>query len=880
MDGGDVSRTGRIMTHTVVPESHIEAAIAAVAARCLRPTTRFDADTPFALLGIDSLGTIEMAAALEESLGCELPPDLLAGCDDARALALRIARLRESTAVIEAEDAFDLMFADAVLPNDVSPPQQHGVSTDLRRAKRILLTGATGFLGNALLDELITSSDARIVCLVRATAARREGNRDRIRFMTGDLAQPRLGLGEARFRTLAGSVDAIVHCGAAVNWVYPYAQLRGANVLGTLELLRLAAVRGVPFHFISSLSACYSSSGPRRTDETFDALPHLRGVQLGYAQTKIVAEAMVREAARRGLPARIYRPALISGHSSSGAYNRDDLITALVRGCVHMGTAPDLDWRLDCQPVDSVARAIVRLSREHGEIFHLGHPHPRHWRECVLWMRMYGYPLHLVPYHTWLRQLDRETRSATSAGSEHPLRPLRSFFLDRRRGTGLTLPELYEEDRRSNATSARTHSLLAGLGDATPPLDAALLDTYFMAFREQGDLPAPMTLHASAASERKLSLDANLLAELLGRDVRHVQITGTGSDHSIVSELTAWRSGRASGLFRAIATLADGSTLRMRLKSKASDEDVITVGGSLAAIVDPAIGEAYARSSDRLGFAMSHHREVQIYRQVDARFVRHAPALLGSILDDARGIWLLALEDVEDAVLRDCVDDPNAWTRGHIAYALDGLAALHAIWYDRDAELRRAPWIGYVPSTAGMRDMSDLWAALAHHSSPSFSSWAHPDMSAVQQHLIESIDSWWPWMEATPRTLIHNDFNPRNACLRPATFRLIAYDWELATIGAPQRDLAEFLCFVLAPDTTRTDLQGWIEYYRLALQRETGAAIDPTAWLRGFHAALCELLLNRLAMYAVVHRVRPQPFLPRLVRTWHRLYELTRTEER
>ena len=164
------------MTHTVVPEPHIEAAIAAVAARCLRPTTRFDADTPFALLGIDSLSTIEMAAALEESLGCELPPDLLAGCDDARALALRITRLRESAAVIEHEDAFDLMFADAVLPDDVCPLQQHHVSTDLRRAKRILLTGATGFLGNALLDELIRSSDARIVCLVRASADRRQGN--------------------------------------------------------------------------------------------------------------------------------------------------------------------------------------------------------------------------------------------------------------------------------------------------------------------------------------------------------------------------------------------------------------------------------------------------------------------------------------------------------------------------------------------------------------------------------------------------------------------------------------------------------------------------------------------------------------------------------
>ena len=75
--------------------------------------------------------------------------------------------------------------------------------------------------------------------------------------------------------------------------------------------------------------------------EDFDSLPELRGIHLGYAQTKVVAEALVREAGRRGLPVHIYRPALITGHSLTGAFNRDDLVSALVRGSIHMGVAPD-----------------------------------------------------------------------------------------------------------------------------------------------------------------------------------------------------------------------------------------------------------------------------------------------------------------------------------------------------------------------------------------------------------------------------------------------------------------------------------------------------------------------------------------------------------
>ena len=65
----------------------------------------------------------------------------------------------------------------------------------------------------------------------------------------------------------------------------------------------------------------------------------------------------------RGLPVRIYRPALISGDSRTGAFNRDDILTTLIRGCVHMGAAPDLDWTLDTY-VTRIAPQRAALSVE------------------------------------------------------------------------------------------------------------------------------------------------------------------------------------------------------------------------------------------------------------------------------------------------------------------------------------------------------------------------------------------------------------------------------------------------------------------------------------------------------------------------------------
>jgi len=71
--------------------------------------------------------------------------------------------------------------------------------------------------------------------------------------LPGDLARPDLGLSPGEFRELARSIDIIYHAGAIVNFIYPYEELRAANVTGTREVIRLAGLgRGVPVHYVSS----------------------------------------------------------------------------------------------------------------------------------------------------------------------------------------------------------------------------------------------------------------------------------------------------------------------------------------------------------------------------------------------------------------------------------------------------------------------------------------------------------------------------------------------------------------------------------------------------------------------------------------------------
>lgn len=844
----------------------VEGLIAAAAARCLRlPVEVVGRDVPFARLGLDSLGCLELADDLETALGMPVPADALVESTTVRSLCATL------TGGVT-EDAADRMRADAELAIDIHPRPGTG-TTSLTAARHVLLTGATGFLGSALLEVLLKRTRAHVTCLVRPGVrsgfASRAGARSQIlrsgtsadanpdltpevEVVRGDLTLPLAGLTNDAWRRLVSRTDAIVHAGASINWIAGYDALRDVNVVGTRELLRLAAEAGASFHFISSVSVCYSTVGPRTVDERHDPFAALDGLHFGYAQSKAVAESLVRQAGARGLGTRIYRPAFISGHSRTGDFNRDDMLSRLIAGCVRMGAAPDLDWRLDALPVDNVAAAILALSAEPGEgAWHLTHPRPRHWRECVLWMRLYGYDVTLVPYREWTARL-----RGAATDPDHPLRPLRSFFLDELDG-GLTIPELHEQSRAPRLDANRTSAAIGRAGVTIAPLDAELMDRYFTAFVNDGTLHEP---------RRRMPRRGG------GIDLRGLAVQPFDAGHSIISELTAWQSGGACGLFGTRG--AAGQPLILKVTAHA--DDVRTVGEALAGLCGERLGSAYRELGGGLGSAGGHEREVALYRDLEPVLRAHTPAVVATEADPGSRAWSVLLEDLRGAELLDAVDRPEAWTGDYVGAAVDGIAAIHSAWLGRAGGLRHEPWIGSVRDTAKVEAMTPLWRALADHAAPMFAGWTDQSIPQLQHALIDRISRWRPALDAAPQTLIHNDFNPRNVCFKPVDGgrRLCAFDWELATIGSPMRDLAELLCFVSPAGVRREWIDALIDRHGARFSAGAGVAVDAAAWRAAFAAALAEVLVDRLSVYAMVHRVKPQRFLPRVVRTWTVLHSL------
>ncbi|MFC9245280.1 amino acid adenylation domain-containing protein [Streptomyces sp. NPDC057136] len=375
------------------------------------------------------------------------------------------------------------------------------------RPTEILLTGATGFCGTHLLGTLLASTRARIHCLVRAPDEDHALERirgahqryllrdlppDRVLPVVGDLAKPLLGLPEDRFEHLAAAMDLVYHCGGQVNFIYPYAELREANVSGTREIIRLAgALRSIPVHYISSMAvlAGLGVAGIRHaTEET--PLSHAGYLGVGYVESKWTAEKLLHSAAARGLPVSIYRPNDVTGDQATGVMNTGTEMCALIRFIADSSFFPDVDLPLDFIPADCFARVVTHVSTRlpaTGNVYHLTNPRVAMIGDLAYRLGARGYPVRKLPYDAWVHEL-----VGYAAGHPtHPVTPFVPLFVDRCEHADITVAEMYFQRNFPSTTRSNAERALRGTGIGIPPVDAALLDRYIGSLLDDGYLAPP-----------------------------------------------------------------------------------------------------------------------------------------------------------------------------------------------------------------------------------------------------------------------------------------------------------------------------------------------------------------------------------------------------
>lgn len=395
-------------------------------------------------LGAQSLQAIQAANRLCAELGRDVKVGWIFQHPTAAALARFLAETEgeaASEAASEAEgEAYGrgvqghappsglppALLADTVLDPAIGPGIGRTPHDPLRR---VLLTGATGFVGARLLAELLAATTAEIVCTVRAdtaaealarvgTALARYGitlderSRSRVTALPSDLARPHLGLTRDTLGDLAATCDAIFHNAATVSILRDYSSLRAANTESTRQLLRLAAVRTTPLHYVSTLSVAPPASRCPEVPEAF--LPLHDGLRYGYQQSKWASERLLEQAAGRGLPVTVHRLGRVVGPSGTGYVNEHDFLWSVLRAGIPAGIVPELFEDEVWTPADFAARSVVRISLSlslsldptaDGPVFnHAILPRVR-LADVYDWVEEYGHPIRRLPPTRWREQV-------------------------------------------------------------------------------------------------------------------------------------------------------------------------------------------------------------------------------------------------------------------------------------------------------------------------------------------------------------------------------------------------------------------------------------------------------------------------------------------
>lgn len=226
----------------------------------------------------------------------------------------------------------------------------------------VLLTGASGVVGSALLAEL--PSFCEVIALIHRCACPAAAQQ-----ICGDLTAPRLGLDRATYTDLARRVDVVVHCAAVTDFTQGPEATHALNEAGTRAVVEFAADAGAVLHHVSTaFVARHELTRSRMGRDVGEAGARPED----YLDSKRAGEEVVRAS---GVPAVIVRPSIVIGDSRTGQIaafqGLHNILLMLLRGLMPLVPLPATSL-IDFVPQDVVARAIAALiaaDRRDGEVW-------------------------------------------------------------------------------------------------------------------------------------------------------------------------------------------------------------------------------------------------------------------------------------------------------------------------------------------------------------------------------------------------------------------------------------------------------------------------------------------------------------------------------
>ncbi|KAJ4051161.1 hypothetical protein NW756_003690 [Fusarium oxysporum] len=356
------------------------------------------------------------------------------------------------------------------------------------RPTRVVLTGATGFLGAHILHLLREDSKVeRIYCLLRAdgpfAAQKRvsdalfqrvlpplEPHQDKVFCLPCELTQKDLGLSEEQLREISTSTTKVIHSAWAVNFSLRLNSFED-QISSTKNLINLAEEAGAQFIFVSSIAAV-SDSTARPVPETLSHEPK-EASPLGYSRSKWVAEQVCDAANKKqdSPLASIVRVGQLCSNES-GVWNTTEAYPLLLSTSKITGCLPDLPNEvLNWLPVEQAAQAVIEIAFTHSKgsktpVYHVLNPHiTPSWKDMLDWLAASneGPEFEIVSSSEWLERLEK----ALGDDNDHPSQALLGLW--KRSYSRGDMNENAVDDQESSVFEvAQTQKVSASIRDVAP----------------------------------------------------------------------------------------------------------------------------------------------------------------------------------------------------------------------------------------------------------------------------------------------------------------------------------------------------------------------------------------------------------------------------
>ena len=339
-------------------------------------------------------------------------------------------------------------------------------------------------------------------------------------------------------------------------------------------------------------------------------------------------------------------------------------------------------------------------------------------------------------------------------------------------------------------------------------------------------------------------------------------------DNGILMELTSKVSNKVIGFIQSIVSLDNGIQIPVLIKSKALGKEVISGLQFMASNLSSELADALHEHRDSLEYKNCHLKEVEMYealRRINYPFI---PKYYGCKIDIEREIHLLFIEQLqkEDLSLFNEENSPSNWTLALIKKAIEAIHIVHSNFAD-SRHLEIIPSLLEIDASNAV-DLYKIFIALNRKDY---------DFLGVEDHFIQMSTILSRWKIKKPEikgavTVIHNDFNPRNVALRK-NGDICIYDWELATVNLPQRDVFEFLAFTFSKEVDENVLFDLMHLHYELIMDFNRATYSWEDYIADFCVAGEEFLITRINFYLAGSTLVNYPFIQRVFRNTLQMLE-------